>query len=495
VGRRVTLFRTRSIFQLILIGFVVVTVPLIVALVTAAFYVDRLAKHGQRSVLEAVADTQSSRMLIEHAVAMERSARQFQVLNDRALLDVYRDRHAQFQQLAGDMEKRLAPGTTRRDAIEDMVTREQMAYARLTDPRPAPGSIAAALEAFPAIDASARAVLADNSRRIAESINEMQRLATQAQNLLLWETMALAPAAIVLFVLFAGLVIKPMQQLHRAIRRMGDGQFSKEIEIGGPNDLRELGSRLEWMRRRIVSLEHQKTTFLRHVSHELKTPLASIREGSELLREQLVGRLNAEQAEIVGMLRHNSLRLQKLIEDLLSFGLLTRDVLRLNSERLLLDELIREVATDHTVAARAKSIRMDLQLERIQLEGDRGKLKTVMDNLFSNALKYSPIEGRITVSARRHDDSAIIDVLDQGPGVAREEREKIFDAFYQGRTRSSGPVKGSGLGLAIAKEFVRLHRGSIDVMDCEAGAHFRVTLPCTAEPGISRVLTAAADAS
>jgi two-component system sensor histidine kinase GlrK len=494
VGRRVTLFRTRSILQLILIGFVVVTVPLIVALITSAFYVDRLAKYGQRSVLEAMAATQSSRMLIEHAVAMERSARQFQVLNDQALLDVYRDRHAQFQLVAHDMLEQLSLAPNQRDAIVDMVSREQMVYARLTDANPTPGAIAAALDAFPVISASGRAILADSSQRIAESVNEMQGLANRAQNLLLWETMALIPAAIGLVLLFATLVIKPLGQLHRAIRRLGDGQFSEEITVSGPDDLRQLGGRLEWMRRRILTLESQKAMFLRHISHELKTPLTSIREGSELLNEQLIGRLNADQAEIAGMLRHNSLRLQKLIEDLLSFSMLTRDILRLRPERLALDELIREVAAAHTVAARAKSVELELALEPVMLDGDRDKLRTVIDNLFSNAIKYSPVNGRVSVALATLGDAAIIGVRDQGPGVARDERERIFDAFYQGRARSSGPIKGSGLGLSIAREFVHLHRGTIEAMAASGGAHFRVTLPGVIPAAAARAFPVQADA-
>jgi two-component system sensor histidine kinase GlrK len=490
----VTLFRTKSILRLILIGFVVITVPLIVALVTAAFYVDRLAKHGQRSVLEAAAATQASRMLVEHAIAMERSARQFQVLNDAALLDVYRDRHVQFQQLAHDMLRQLPPGAGPRGTIEDMISREQMVYARLADARASPASIAAAIEAFPAINAASRAILADSSQRITESVNEMQRLATRAQGLLLWETLGLIPAALVFMLFFAALVIKPLGQLHRAIRRLGDGQFATGISVSGPDDLRELGSRLEWMRRRIVALENQKAMFLRHVSHELKTPLTSIREGSELLSEQLVGRLNGEQAEIAGMLRQNSLRLQKLIEDLLSFSMLTRDALRLKAERLALDDLIREVAAGYSIVTRAKSVALELALERVEIEGDRDKLKTVVDNLISNAVKYSPAGGCITISLASRSGSAVIDVRDQGPGIAPEERERVFDAFFQGRAKAGGPIKGSGLGLSIAREFVHLHDGAIEVVDEGAGAHLRVSLPRVIERDASRTGAARADA-
>lgn len=470
----VTFLRTRSILQLILFSFILVMVPLIVALLTAAIYVDRLSKHAQRSVFEAVAATQSSRMLVEHVISMERSARQFQVLNDRALLEVYRDRHHQFQQVARRLQEL---SSSQRDAISAITRQEQNAFRLLDDPATDAATIASAIDAFPAINSAARAILAESSNLIGDSVNELQQLARRAQNLLFWQTMSLIPLALILFMVFTALILKPMRRLHQAIRRLGDGQFDSEIAISGPNDLRELGERLEWMRRRILTLENQKLMFLRHMSHELKTPLTTIREGSELLGDQLVGALNAEQAEIAAMLRQNSLRLQKLIEDLLSFSIMERDVLRVRCEPLALDQVIGDVLAGYRLPARAKSVIVETRIEPVTLIGDRDKLRSVVDNLVSNAVKYSPVNGRITVSLTGSNDRAVIDVQDEGPGVDEDERGRIFNAFYQGRARASGPVKGTGLGLSITREFVHLHHGTIEVIATGHGAHFRVSLP------------------
>ncbi len=470
-------FRTRSILQLILISFVVVTVPLIVALVTAAVYVDQLARHGQRSVFEAVTATQSSRMLVEHIIAMERSARQFQVLNDPALLEAYRDRHLQFQLIANELS-RLSRDTAQQAAVENLAAREMMLFERLSDDRPNPVALSAAVESFPSINASARAILGESSQLISEGVNEMQRLASRAQKLLFWQTMGLIPVVLVLTALLVVLVIRPMRRLHQAIRRLGDGHFDEEIMVGGPNDLRELGSRLEWMRRRIQMLENQKLLFLRHMSHELKTPLTTIREGSDLLNEQLVGKLNPEQMEIAHMLKQNSLRLQKLIEDLLNFSALDRTTLRINAEPIALDQLIRSIATGYKLTAKARSIEMRLKLEPFVIDADREKVGSIVDNLISNAVKYSPARGVIDIALARRNGSAVMDIQDQGPGIDLDERDMVFDAFYQGRAQSSGPVKGSGLGLSIAREFVNLHHGTLEIIDDVPGAHFRLTLPC-----------------
>lgn len=471
--------RRLSILQLILVSFVLVMAPLIVALVTAAVQVDRLSTHAKRSVLDAVTATQSSRILVEHVIAMERSARQFQVLRDRTLLEAYADRHRQFQQRASNLQQlSVAP----RAALAELARDERRLHEILDDPDAPADAVAEAIEGFPAIHSAARAILAESSNLVGENVAQLERLARRAQNLLFWQTMSLVPLALALLMLFTTLIIKPMRRLHQAIRHLGDGRFEREILIKGPNDLRELGERLEWMRRRILTLENQKLMFLRHMSHELKTPLTTIREGSELLGDQVVGSLNDEQAEIAALLRQNSLRLQKLIEDLLSFSILERDVLRVRREPVTLDKVMRDVLSGYRLPARAKRVSIDARLESVTVSGDRDKLRSVVDNLVSNAVKYSPAKGEIIVALARQGDRAIIEVVDQGPGIDQDDRGRIFHAFYQGRARASGPVKGTGLGLSITREFVHLHHGTIEVIETGSGAHFRVSLPCNPDP-------------
>jgi two-component system sensor histidine kinase GlrK len=108
---------------------------------------------------------------------------------------------------------------------------------------------------------------------------------------------------------------------------------------------------------------------------------------------------------------------------------------------------------------------------------DPEKLRSVVDNLIGNAVKFTPSGGSVAVLARSSGDEALIDVIDSGPGVPAEERDSIFDSFFRGRAKASARVEGSGLGLAIAREFVEAHGGRISVLAEEHGAHFRVALP------------------
>ena len=136
--------------------------------------------------------------------------------------------------------------------------------------------------------------------------------------------------------------------------------------------------------------------------------------------------------------------------------------------------LIEEGAKAHQLAAQSKGLRLVIDAPATTVEADAEKLRSVVDNLVGNAVKFTPPGGTITVRAEVRAGEAVIEVIDSGPGVAAEDRESIFDLFF---TKSDSKIKGSGLGLAIAREFVEAHGGQIAVVGEGGGGHFRVTLP------------------
>jgi two-component system sensor histidine kinase GlrK len=273
-------------------------------------------------------------------------------------------------------------------------------------------------------------------------------------------------------------IARPIRQLDLAIRRLGAGEFEGTIRVVGPADLEYLGGRLDWLRQRLIELEQQKRLFLRHISHELKTPLTALREGSELLIEGTAGALSPGQREIVEILRQKSSQLQRLIEDLLNYHRVQESVGRLDLKEVRFDRVVEQALEDHRLVAQARRIRANLRLDPFTLHADEDKLRAVVANLVSNAIKYSPDEGMISLALRQQGDEAVLDIGDAGPGVPIEDREKIFDWFYQGEGAPRGRLRGSGLGLAIAREFVLAHGGRIEILqESGPGAHFRVTLP------------------
>jgi two-component system sensor histidine kinase GlrK len=226
-------------------------------------------------------------------------------------------------------------------------------------------------------------------------------------------------------------------------------------------------------------LEEQQNRFLRHVSHELKTPLTAVREGAELLRDNVGGKLSPEQREIVRIVRQNTLSLQKLIEDLLTYHQ-TRAMEPQAAGPVAMQDVVQRVLNEHKLAALARMVTFDQELVPARIVGDADRVRTIVDNLVSNAIKYSPRSAPIVVSLRAEQGFAVLDVVDRGPGIDPGERERIFESFYQGRPPVDGRVKGSGLGLAIAREYALAHGGRIEVVEPrpqQQGAHFRLWLP------------------
>lgn len=454
-----------------------VVVPLLAALIHATYEVDRLVAQGQRALFATVRATQSSQLLLEAITDMERNARQFKVLGDPALLAVYNDNHQKFTDTVRRLQALNLP-QTQRERLGQMVSNEAEISDTLSRfPNDAPET-AAAVDRFATLARDAREILVDNRKLVEGEVATLESKGADVQRGLVVQAVALAPAVLLLVGFFTLLINRPIQQVDKAIRRLGDGDFSQPAQIVGPRDLEQLGERLDWMRTRLLEVEQEKNRFLRHISHELKTPLTAIREGAELLNEGVVGHLNDQQGEITAILRDNTLQLQKLIENLLDFNIASSRSTRLRLEQVALRRLIYNVLSDHKVAVLARQLVLDVSLDPVTLEGDRAKLQTLVDNLVSNAIKFSPEKGRLQVRLQAHDGQAVIEVADSGPGIPEAERRRVFDAFYQGSNVANGHVRGTGLGLAIAREYAQAHGGYIEVIDADgAGACLRVVLP------------------
>lgn len=338
-----------------------------------------------------------------------------------------------------------------------------------------------AQQASKAWSREAQAIWAGSNRLYRTETAATKAMADQAQRILFWQALALVPIAVMLAGAFTILIARPIQQIDRAIRRLGDGDFSIPIVVGGPQDLERLGRQLDWLRLRLAELEAQKAKFLQHVSHELKTPLTALREGAQLLADEVGGKLSAQQIEVAHILLQNSIHLQRLIEDLLNFNVTQLRTTALAIAPFRPDEVVREVLNTHKLAAMNKGVRFQTSLCEITMLGDREKFRIIVDNLVSNGIKYSPAEQPLILTLSADAGFLQLDVQDFGPGIEPPDRARVFDAFYQGAARYQAHVKGTGLGLSIAREYVLAHSGSIEIIENE-GAHFRVRMPLKRQP-------------
>lgn len=270
---------------------------------------------------------------------------------------------------------------------------------------------------------------------------------------------------------------RPMARIEAVIARLGDNQFDQPVDIRGPVDLRRLGLQLDWLRRRLATLESDKIRFVRHISHELKTPLASIREGAALLSDGVAGTLTRDQTEIVRILSGNAATLQGQIEDLLRLHALASEAHQLRRQPVDLRKLVQQVAETQRLHWQAKGLTLSVVGDSAAAMVDADKLSMALSNLLSNAVRFSPAGSCIQMNVAQAGGRTTLDCIDQGPGVAAEDAERIFEPFFQGRQQAPGARQGSGIGLSIVREVVLMHGGAVGLMPSQYGAHFRIELP------------------
>lgn len=471
------LYYPRSFLKLILAGFSLAVLPLIFALINNAFSIHQLATHSQRVVYQAVQATQNSRFLIEQITNMERSVRQFAIIGEPSLLQGYGLAHERFVDTARRMAT-LPLDARQKQALEALRAREAALFDRIGQSGAKADLIGSAVAELAALSEAARALDEQGNLLVDREVDTMQKMAGEVQRFIYWQLLALVPIALLLVVAATLLISKPIAQLESAIQNLGEGRFDARVTVNGPADLESLGRQLDWLRLRLLELEEQKSRFLRHVSHELKTPLTALREGVELLSDEVTGKMTAGQFEIARILRQNTLRLQKLIEDLLNYHSAQFHTSALTFSQFDLKAMVTRVAQQHSLTMRSKNLSLNLSASDLQIEADENKIEAIIDNLLSNAIKFSPVGGTIRMQLRRRGSDAVIDVMDEGPGISPEERGRVFEPFFQGNTAYTGPVKGTGLGLAIVREYATAHQGSAEIIDDgNHGAHLRVVLP------------------
>ncbi|RYY71331.1 MAG: two-component sensor histidine kinase, partial [Comamonadaceae bacterium] len=283
--------------------------------------------------------------------------------------------------------------------------------------------------------------------------------------------------AVVLAVGFGIWLARPFKRIERAIVRLGENQLAEPINIPGPSDVRGVSQQLEWLRLRLTELDADKARFLRHVSHELKTPLAALREGVALLQDGVAGALSPNQEEVVRILHQNTLSLQGQIEALLRFNAAAFEARQLRRRKMDLATLLHEQVEAQRLQWRARNLAVTVEGSAPALPVDADKLGTAIANLLSNAIRFSPAGGTVRLQLSTSAQGVCIDIRDEGPGVAANDENRVFEPFYRGERQPEGSVRGTGIGLSIVQEYVAAHGGRVRLVSDTGGGHFRIELP------------------
>src|ERR1700733_5587291 len=469
--------RPKSLSGLMLLGLAVIAVPLLVALGDAELQIRALADTGQQLVVEGVAAARASQELFAQISSLERTARLYQVLNDPKLLELYRSQDSRLSATRVELGRNARSDQAHHTLAELGQLQQRIGQTVLGMPQPS-YNLSQLLQSFGDLSALADRVAEESNAQIDSQVVSLEQRTQEARARLLWQSALLLPVTLVAILGLALAVGRPLRQLDRAISELGRGSFSNPIKVWGPVDLERLGGQLEWLRGRLVDLAQERNRFLRHMSHELKTPLANIREGTELLMDGAVGELDSNQREVTGILRENGINLQRLIENLLSFSAWQTSSVGLEPTEFRLRPLVKQVLENQQLTLLGQRVRLEVKVEDITLTADRVKMRLILDNLLSNAIKYSPKGGIIYLSATADAQQLLLDVADSGPGIPYDERAHIFEAFYTGKAARSSNVKGTGIGLSVVLEFVAAHGGTVQIIDGQfPGAHFRIAMP------------------
>lgn len=467
----------KSFLKLILIGFILVALPLIIALINSAISIDKLAEKSRKAVYQAAQIAHGSRVLLDEISTMERSVRQTLILGDASLLEGYFQAHAKFTSTAISLSA-LSLRPDQKQVLDKLTASESAIFQQISSARQSSQGLQDTVSDFVPLLDTARTFSSSGYALIEHEVTAMQDMAWHARSIVVWQLLALVPFAILLALGFSVLIARPIRQIDAAIRMMGEGELSKAVSVEGPQDLRYLGQRLDWMRRRLLEVEEQKTRFLRHVSHELKTPLTAMREGADLLVEGVAGELSIKQRQIANILYTNSIQLQKRIEDLLNYSALQSGKIVLVKHAVSLGKIVETVLQDQNLAIMNKNLQVRLSCPDLSVECDQQKISIIVDNLVSNAVKFSPPGGHIKIIVSQVNGLVSLDVVDSGPGVEAADHARVFEPFFQGRRAPDMHVQGTGLGLSIAREYAQVHGGDIMLLtEAETGAHFRFSLP------------------
>ncbi len=483
-GRPPMLLQAKTVYRLMLVSFLLVALPLMAGLGALLFQMDRLSNRMQTILAQSASVMENSRLVTTQALSLKRSAEQFLILQDPDLLVRYREQSQLLDQSLGTLlelpvDEQMLASLERLEELEQTLQSEleeinsHRALGAGVQPLPVPprpeslNQFSGLLEAIPV----------QAGEFVSRSRTRMAEETSRSRESLLLLLVIIIPTAIILALLSSSVINRPLKKVISLIRRLGEGEFPEDTHVGGPRNIAALGEQLAWLSDRLSQIEQQKITFLQNVSHELKTPLTAIREGSELMQEGVTGTLNPEQQEILDIINQNTRLLQNQLESLLDFNLaLTMDEpyprVPVNI-KLVIEKLIEKL---HLIL-KSRQITVEHETPPARIVGNQAQLETLFENILTNAIKYSPRGGTIRITTTVDDDGINLRVSDSGPGFDEGEKEDVFKPFFQGRVRPDSHIKGTGLGLSIARRYADLHGGRIEISNGGIGAIVSVLLP------------------
>ena len=464
--------QTASLRQLVLLSFFLALIPVAVMLWQSHRALTGLSQHAVEEAETSINSVRRVENMQNLVVDIERAVRQHAVVKTDALAKVARTHLDNYRNLL--------------DAVCDNIGQTQLCQQQHYQS-------ALLLENFTALSSTELEPVVQQFRlqqqqltqqiwlMLEQKLQQQQVYAEQSQQKLAWQTAALVLLTLLLVLWASARITAPVRRLDKMIRAIGQQHQFPDEKVNGPRELTELGEQLRWLSSRLQQLEALRLILLRHASHELKTPLSSIREGCALLSEQLVGPLNDKQLEVVGLLNGSADRLSVLTEQLLDYNRLLQQA-KPEPDWHSPQQLFSDCFNDHALSLQQRGQKIELSCDRSAIYTDATLFRRILDNLINNAQAYGSQDSPVWVKLYQQEHQLVLDVANNGNPIPTSLREKLFEPFQRGTTPRFDSVQGSGLGLSIVADCARLLGGHADIVDViYADVCIRIRLPLLEE--------------
>jgi two-component system, NtrC family, sensor histidine kinase GlrK len=420
--------------------------------------------------------------------------RKFSITNDPDFLQLFDENTRDFRAALSSMEAVAQAGEVR-----NLVAGVSAAYERYTGLAKAgfsrPETEPARRKAEEAVIDSLEALYATAQQELNRRMADSQQISSGGARFAMLLALITALCGMLFALLIARSIYLPLRSLKDATHYISRGDFSKKIDIARQDEIGELSESFNIMCERLLALERLKSDFISNITHDLKTPLASITEANQLMLDGAAGPASPQQQRLLGIIREDSSRLTRLISAIIELakmesGILSYDLMPADISMLMLEavESVRFLAVSKQIAL---AYEPDRSLPELMIDDD--KMRQALINLLSNAIKFTPAGGAVTVAVARADrqpaecaagQAVLISIADTGVGILEADLPRIFEKFFRGSAGSGSA--GSGLGLTIAHHIVQAHGGLIWAESSSGqGSTFYVLLPikiAAAEP-------------
>lgn len=482
-------------------------------MLTMSFYLflrlNRLNKVVDSIVKVDIPFIETGRNLIDGFFEQVRNEKKYIVTKDEAFLDLFEKKKTEFLNDLQSLEESGRPDKEQKvfvGQIEELYSKYSTMAAK--------EFILVEYDEVIPTDASYEVKKKKVFDQLTQSINELilnQQSALIQKIELFQKTMHKSmkiSLTIILFALIGGAlfsyfftysICSPIKTLENATERIANGDLDYRVSIASRDEIGSLGIAFNQMCDKLKEIDQMKSEFISNISHNLKTPLTAIREANELMLDKIAGQISEPQTKLLTIIKGNTLRLIMMINDLLDISRFEAGLIRYNFQYSGIHDIIRKTIDEMRFLAESKNISIQQYLDETSIPEillDRDKISQVLDNILSNAIKFTPPGGLITVKADEVTSPAIshaftnqnrlhnihsfiqVSVSDTGIGISDEYHKKIFDRFEQIVNKGKGGIKGTGLGLFIAKHIILDHGGDIWVESTMgSGCTFYFTLP------------------